>query len=35
VDMTAGDFKLLKISEMSDVWITFTPESCVSLQGTG
>jgi hypothetical protein len=33
VDVSSDEFKILKIREMSDVWITFTPESGIALQG--
>jgi len=33
VDVSSDEFKMLKIREMSDVWITFTPESGIALQG--
>ncbi len=35
VDISAENFKLLQINELSEVWITFTPEACIVLQGTG
>jgi ABC-type Fe3+/spermidine/putrescine transport system ATPase subunit len=33
VDISANDFKMLKLNELSDVWITFPPEAGIALQG--
>jgi molybdate/tungstate transport system ATP-binding protein len=33
VDISADDFKLLQINELSDVWITFAPEAGIALEG--
>jgi len=35
VDLSAENFKLLHINELSEVWITFPPEAGIALQGTG
>jgi molybdate/tungstate transport system ATP-binding protein len=35
IDISADDFKLLQINELSEVWITFSPEATVALEGTG
>jgi molybdate/tungstate transport system ATP-binding protein len=34
VDITADEYKLLQIKELSEVWITFSPEAGIALQGT-
>jgi len=34
VDISVSDFKLLQISELSEVWITFPPESGIALPGS-
>ena len=33
VDISANEFKMLKLNELSDVWITFPPEAGIVLQG--
>ena len=35
VDISAENYRLLQINELSEVWITFPPEACIALQGTG
>ena len=35
VDISAENFKLLQINELSEVWITFPPEAGIALQGSG
>jgi hypothetical protein len=34
VDISAENFELLQINELSKVWITFPPEAGLALQGT-
>jgi hypothetical protein len=34
VDISINDFKILQLSESSEVWITFPPESGIALPGT-
>ncbi len=33
VDISADNYKLLQINELSEVWITFPPEAGIALQG--
>jgi hypothetical protein len=34
VDISANEFKMQKLNELSDVWITFPPEAGIILQGS-